>query len=98
MNGDNKLDALLRQGRVIEPRAGFEQAVWSRINTTGRERKIWWSGWVVPVAVAAGLLIGLGLAVRFPATSTNSAAPGMLVRNGSLTGSYLALVGGGAHE
>ncbi len=98
MSPDEQLNTLLHQGKGVEPRPGFEQAVWSRIHAAEPATASRWGAWVVPVAVAAGIMIGLGLGVLFPAARPYQGPQAMLVRNGSLTGAYLVLASGGDHE
>ena len=98
MSPDEQLNTLLHQSKGVEPRPGFEQAVWSRIHAAEPLPASAWGTWVFPVAVAAGIMIGLGLGFLLPATRPDQGPQTMLVRNGSLTGAYLALISGGDHE
>lgn len=95
---DDQLDTLLKQGGRVEVRSGFEQAVWSRIHAAGTVSVPGWRREVMSLAIAAGVMIGLGLGFLFPVPSHDQGTRPMLVHNGSLTGAYLALVSGGDHE
>lgn len=95
---DEQLNGLLQEVKGVEPRPGFEQAAWSRIHAAEPLPASAWGRWVFPVAVAAGIMIGLGLGFLLPAARPDQGPQTMLVRNGSLTGAYLALISGGDHE
>lgn len=98
MKTDGKLDQLLKQSRTLAPRAGFEDVVWSRIRATEPVRHEWGTGsWLA--AMAASLVLGIGLALLIPARPITQEGGGVtLVRTGSLTGAYLAMSSGGNHE
>jgi hypothetical protein len=97
MTPDEKLNDLLKQGRGIEPRPGFEAAVWTRIHTTEPVSVQGWRNWVIPLALAAGLVAGIGLGLLFPAAGKPASTNPSIVQNGSLTGAYLMLASGGDH-
>ena len=100
MTPDEQLDALLKQGRILEPAAGFDEAVWRRIRgaapVAAREKGDSW--WAFPLALAASVLIGIGLGTLFPEARDGHAPMVPIARHGSLTGAYIALATGGDHE
>jgi hypothetical protein len=65
-NQDDQLHRLLQQWREIEPAANFEAQVWRRIRQPAPAWADWLRAWVprpavaLPVAVAAGVVIGIG--------------------------------------
>jgi len=94
MTPDDKLNAVLKQSKGIEPGPGFEQRVWSRIHTAKPVPVQRWREWVAPLAVAAGIMLGIGLGLLIPANGKAASGDVILARNGSLTGAYLALSSG----
>ena len=97
MTPDETLKVLLKQGRGIEPRPGFEAAVWSRIHAAEPVLVSGWRGWVTPLALAAGIVLGIGLGLIVPASGKRVIKSPAMVQNGSLTGAYLMLASGGDH-
>jgi len=65
-NQDDQLRRLLQQWREIEPTANFEAQVWRRIRQPVPSWADWLRAWVPrpawawPVAIAAGVVIGIG--------------------------------------
>lgn len=98
MSRDDRLNDLLKQARGIEPRPGFEEAVWSRIRAEGTARVGAWRGWIAPLALAAGLVAGIGLGLLFPVTGNTAGRTPPVASAGSLTGAYMMLASGGDHE
>lgn len=99
MTPDEKLNALLKQVGGLEPNPEFENAVWRRIHTASTVFvPAWWQSWLVPVAVAAGIMLGIGVGLIFPAKAGPRTAAPALVHQGSLTGAYMMLASGGDHE
>lgn len=103
--GNARLKALLQQWRGIEPSATFEAAVWRHIRAAAVEGqqvpRLWsiartWlsaeSAWV-PAMAAAGLLLGVALALAMPQARPYYAAP--LVNSQTLAGAYLGMASGG---
>lgn len=95
MTPDEKLSALLQTTRGLEPSPDFENAVWDRIHTADRVAVRGWRDWSVPLALAAGLLLGIGMGVFFPASGKTSQASPTLAHSGSLTSAYMMLAAGG---
>jgi len=95
MTPDEKLKVLLKLGRGIEPRQGFEAAVWTRIHAAEPILVSGWRGWATPLAMAAGIMFGIGLGLIVPSAGKGIKANIALVQNGSLTGAYLLLALGG---
>jgi len=97
MTPDQKLNALLKEARGLETSPGFEAAVWRRLHAGEPVPVKHWRGWVIPLALAAGLTAGVGLGLLFPAAGKGVKGNASLVQNGSLTGAYLMLASGGDH-
>ena len=95
MTPDDQLNSLLKQCKDIEPSPGFEGAVWNKLHTAQPLPFSAWRSWMTPLAVAAGLMIGIGVGVMFPAGDRSGTVNGAIFRNGSLTGAYMALSSGG---
>src|SRR5450830_772485 len=83
--GDARLKALLQQWPGIEPRSDFESCVWRRIRVAAaaesRAPGLWvivrgWlsaePAWVHAAAAAAGLLVGVSMALSVPQTRTGA--------------------------
>jgi hypothetical protein len=66
---DNKLSALLKQWRDIEPQGNFEANVWRRIRTTDAptpERlgsRALWQRWLAPPAWAVATAVAIAAAI-----------------------------------
>jgi hypothetical protein len=106
---DDKLNALLRQWRDIEPPANFEANVWRRIrlaNVAERERftlSDWLAGlmWRPALGLAAAVivsaLLGSSAAVVTMRRTTDGAARELqFMSAGTLAGAYAQLTGRGA--
>lgn len=104
---DERLHSLLHEWRGIEPSANFETEVWKRIHAasvteqqdtpssiTPRKAVVLRLAWANAIAAAAGLVIGIGLAVATSATHDGSHADEALLHSQTLTGSYLTMVAG----
>ena len=103
---DDKLRALLKQWRDIEPQGNFEANVWRQIRTSAAERReglslvdaigrlLWQPAWSVAAALVAALAIGVwsGVAVNSRQTDTSRAELQFLA-SGTLAGSYLEMGG-----
>ena len=103
---DDKLRALLRQWRDIEPRGNFEANVWRQIRTASAERRegislveaigrlLWQPAWSVAAALVVALVIGVssGIAVNSRHADTSRAELQFLA-SGTLAGSYLEMGG-----
>jgi hypothetical protein len=81
----------------MEPRPGFEAAVWTRIHATEPILVPRWRGWATPLAMAAGMMFGIGLGLIVPASGKSVRTNPASVQNGSLTSAYLMLASGGDH-
>ena len=105
---DGRLSALLDQWKSIEPQANFEAVVWRRIRAASAPEqqplpvaiilRDWFvprSAWVNAAAVAAGILVGVGLAFFAPAARGGRHANEPLLHAQTLAGSYLTMVTGG---
>ena len=107
MNGnDDKLRALLRQWRDIEPQGSFEANVWRQIRTAAAERPerlslveaigrlLWQPAWSVAAALVVALAIGVwgGVAVNSRHVDTSRDELQFLA-SGTLAGSYLEMSG-----
>ena len=107
--GDERLSALLNEWKAVEPQAGFEAEVWRRIRTASgakqpRPRVVLvlreWVGprlaWVNGLAAAAGIVVGiwLALSVSLP-RGVHPPAGDVLLRADTLAGSYVTMVTGG---
>lgn len=106
--GDERLRALLRAWKGVEPQASFETAVWRRIRAVSAAEQsrlsaaAAWREWFVPrpawvnaVAAAAGVVVGVGLAFSTPAVRDGSRGDAPLLHSQTLAGSYLTVVTGG---
>lgn len=105
--GNERLTALLHEWKDIEPQAGFEAKVWSRIRAVSmpEQRRFnvattleWFTPhpvWVNALAVAAGIAVGVGLAFSTPAMHDNRQTDEPLLHSQTLAGSYLAMAAGG---
>lgn len=104
---DVRLGDLLRKWHSIEPKANFETAVWRGIHTAtapGQRRfpalttlRDWFAprpAWVNAMAVAAGIVVGVGLAFSTPTVGDGRQADEPLLHSQTMAGSYLALVTG----
>jgi hypothetical protein len=99
---DDKLDALLKQWRGIEPKGSFEANVWRQIRTADGKRSkptslievmgrlLLQPAWSVCAALAVALLLGVwgGIASASRATGTSQAELQFLAP-GTLAGSYV---------
>lgn len=107
--GDARLKAVLRQWHGIEPHANFESCVWRRIRTAAAAEStvpgLWvivrgWlnaePAWIHAVAAAAGLMVGVSLALSAPQTHTGPSSAAPFLHSRTLTGAYLTMVSGGA--
>jgi len=102
---DRRLAQLLAQWPGLPPAAGFEAAVWRRIRagevrevSAGRRVLEWLtyrpvaaSAW----AAAAGVLVGVGLALTWPARPPAYPSGSPLLSAHSVAGAYMAMVTGG---
>jgi hypothetical protein len=105
MNGnDDKLKALLKQWRDIEPKANFEANVWRRIRLTEAEqpesvtivewlqRLLWQPAFSVVAAVAIALAVGAWGGVRSAPQRPNRQQSELgFLSPGTLAGSYAQL-------
>ena len=103
---DDKLDALLKQWRNIEPRGNFEANVWRRIRTSRAEQPgrvtlieligglLWQRAWSVAaaliIAITAGIWGGIASVSRGQDTAK---AELQFLAPGTLAGSYLQMTG-----
>lgn len=104
---DHKWKQMMAQWRDIEPRPGFEDRVWRRIQTaepsTAERMGGAFRGWFLAqpaFAHAAALVVGAALGLAALTAGTHSAGVHTdydmsILRNGSLAGSYAQLVVGG---
>jgi len=103
---DDKLRALLRQWRDIEPPGNFEANVWRQIRTAAAERParvslietigrlLWQPAWSVTAAVAVALAVGVwGGVASAPRHTDTSKAELQFLASGTLAGSYLQMGG-----
>ena len=97
MTPDEQLNSLLKQCRGIEPSPGFEDAVWKKIHAAQSVPVSGWRSWMIPLAVAAGLMLGIGIGFVFPVGRMTAPSTTAMVNGGSLTGAYLALSTGSDH-
>jgi hypothetical protein len=95
MTPDERLNALLKAGPGLEPSPGFEGAVWRRLHAEEPVQVKYLRGWVMPLALAAGLIAGIGVGLLFPAPGIAVPKAAALGQNGSLTQAYLMLASGG---
>ena len=101
---DDKLKALLRQWRDIEPKGNFEANVWRQIRVSDAERAervslveaigrlLWQPGWSMAVALLVAVAVGIwgGVASVSPHTDTTRAEL-QFMAPGTLAGSYLQM-------
>ena len=101
---DDKLKALLKQWRDIEPKGNFEANVWRQIRVSDAERAervslveaigrlLWQPGWSMAVALLVAVAVGVwgGVASMSPRTDTTKAELQFLAP-GTLAGSYLQM-------
>lgn len=104
---DLRLRALLREWPTPDPRGGFEAAVWRRIRAAaaeirplpGRSHVRCWlalrPAWANALAAAAGIVVGVGLAVAGSGAQAGRLADEPLLHSQTLAGSYLTMVTGG---
>jgi hypothetical protein len=103
---DDKLRALLRQWRDIEPRGSFEANVWRQIRTAAAERRegmslveaigrlLWQPAWSVAAALVLALALGVWSGVASnPRPADTSGAELQFLASGTLAGSYLEMGG-----
>jgi hypothetical protein len=101
---DDKLRALLRQWRDIEPRGNFEANVWRRIRTAAAEdapervtlveaigRLLWRPAWSVAAAVAMALVVGVWTGIATGPRRDTSRAELKFLAPGTLAGSYMEM-------
>ena len=100
---DDRFRTLLRQWQDVEPQAGFEAAVWRRVqagvpkHAEGGWRNLW--DWMLPHPILAGaaamalaFLVGAAAALVVPASAVEgSVGHHALLRPGTVSGTYLAL-------
>jgi anti-sigma factor RsiW len=103
MNGnDDKLKALLRQWRDIEPKTNFEANVWRRIRLAEQpenrsiigwlQRLIWQPAFSVVTAIAVAALVGAWSGTRSAPQSTAQEQSELgFLSSGTLAGSYAQL-------
>ena len=103
-----RLRAVLQAWPTPEPRIGFEATVWRRIHPAAagtrpipeRSHVLGWlayrSAWVNALAAAAGIAVGVGLAVAGSGDQAGRRGHDALLHPQTLAGSYLTLVNGGA--
>jgi hypothetical protein len=104
---DERLHALLRRWQGVEPRAGFEAAVWRRIRSAPGEEpqarpfaaiRAWFApqpAWVNAVAATAGIAAGVLVALSAPGTRDSRQIAAPLLHSQTLAGAYLTMVTGG---
>lgn len=101
---DDKLKALLKQWRDIEPRGNFEANVWRQIRISAAEgterislaeaisRLLWQPAWSVAATLAVALAIGVwGGVASSSRRADTSRAELQFLAPGTLAGSYLQL-------
>ncbi len=101
---DDKLRALLRRWRDIEPRGNFEANVWRQIRTAAAERRervslievigrlVWQPAWSVAAAVVVAVAVGVwGGVESAPRQTDTSKAELQFLASGTLSGSYLQM-------
>jgi hypothetical protein len=98
---DTRLTALLKQWDTPQPSPNFEAAVWRRVDASQQKATIipWLMlrpAWSAPIAAAAGLMIGIGLALALPTQQRPAGhSAGPLFHSQTVAGSYLAMTTGG---
>ncbi len=106
--GDERLAALLQEWKGVEPQSNFESCVWRRIRAASalEQRPLpaltvlrdWFvprTAWANAMAAAAGIIVGVGLALSTPAMRDGHQTNEPLLHSQTLTGSYLTMVTGG---
>ena len=101
---DDKLRALLKQWRDIEPRGNFQANVWRRIRMSAAEdaperlslieamgRLLWRPAWSVAAAVAMALAVGVWSGIATGPRWDTSRAELRFLAPGTLAGSYLEM-------
>ena len=101
---DDKLRALLRQWRDIEPRGNFEANVWRQIRTAAAERPervslaetigrlLWQPAWSVAATLVVALAVGVwGGVASVSRRADTSKAELQFLSSGTLAGSYLQM-------
>ena len=101
---DDKLGALLKQWRDIEPRGNFEANVWRRIRTAAAKdaperlslieamgRLLWRPAWSVVAAVAIALVVGVWGGIAAGPHQDASKMELKFLAPGTLAGSYLEM-------
>jgi hypothetical protein len=90
-NERDPLKESLAAWRDIEPRPGFEDAVWRRIERQpAPPRHAWWPVWATAAGIATGVLVGLAVTVPHRARANDFA----MLAPSSVAGSYVHLVSG----
>jgi hypothetical protein len=98
---DTRLTTLLKQWEPPQPSPNFEAAVWRRIDASQSQSTMFqWRilrpAWSAPIAAAAGLMIGIGLALALPTQQRPARhIAGPLFHSQTVAGSYLAMTTGG---
>lgn len=101
---DDKLSALLKQWRDIEPRGNFEANVWRRIRMAAAQdaperlslveaigRLLWRPAWSVAAAVVMALVVGVWTGIATGPRRDTSQAELRFLAPGTLAGSYLEM-------
>ena len=103
---DERLSAVLREWKGVDPRAGFEAAVWRRIGAGVteargfsliriiRDRILPQPAWATALAATAAILIGVWAGLSLPAMRDSRQTVEPLLQTNTLAGSYLAMVAG----
>jgi hypothetical protein len=99
---DDKLQALLKQWRDIEPQGNFEANVWRRIRVAADHhaervslidaigRLLWQPAWSIAVALFVAALVGVWGGVASTSRSMDTSRSELqFMAPGTLTGSYL---------
>ena len=107
MMTDRSLDDLLRKSARLEPGGAFEDQVWRRIRAgEAMTRAPQWLLWPLPlrtlwasaVAVAASIILGVGMALMVPAAHQGQDGVSAMIHTGTLADTYLAMSAGGTHD
>jgi hypothetical protein len=98
---DDKLNALLKKWRDIEPRGNFEANVWRQIRTSAEPavesvnwidligRLLWQPAWSVVAAMVVALIVGVwGGIASVPRPTDRPTAELQFLSPGTLAGSY----------
>ena len=107
MNGnDDKLKALLKQWRDVEPPANFEANVWRQIRANATQpterinlieligRLLWQPAWSMAAALVVAAIVGIwGGVASAPRHQDTSKAELQFLSPGTLAGSYLQMAG-----